>query len=218
MRVMKIIDLASGETTWSGDHRSGTASANQGATDGEDADSGDESLGAAGKTAEAVPVWSIVVRPDGKGFMSGGGRSVCFWDFELSAAGLQATPARQLHVSHDILSLCYSPTKNAAKLFVAVGLLDSTVKVYFDDSLKFFLSLYGHKLPVLAIDISSDNTLLVSGSADKTIKIWGLDFGDCHRSLRGHGDSITSIKFEPHTHYFFSASKDGTVRYWDADR
>jgi hypothetical protein len=35
----------------------------------------------------------------------------------------------------------------AGKL-LAVALLDCTVKVFFLDSLKFFLSLYGHKLPV----------------------------------------------------------------------
>ena len=39
---------------------------------------------------------------------------------------------------------------------------------------------------VLCLDFSSDNSLLVSGSADKTIKIWGLDFGDCHRSMIGN--------------------------------
>jgi WD40 repeat protein len=67
------------------------------------------------------------------------------------------------------------------KLLVAVGLLDCTVKIFFDDTLKFFLSLYGHKLPVLCLDISYDGNILISGSADKTVKIWGLDFGDCHR-------------------------------------
>lgn len=55
------------------------------------------------------------------------------------------------------------------------------MKIFFDDTLKFFLSLYGHKLPVLCLDISYDGNLLISGSADKTVKIWGLDFGDCHR-------------------------------------
>ena len=66
-------------------------------------------------------------------------------------------------------------------------------QVFFLDSLKFFLSLYGHKLPVLTMDVSSDSSLLVSGSADKNIKIWGLDFGDCHRSLFAHGDSIMQV-------------------------
>lgn len=56
------------------------------------------------------------------------------------------------------------------------------------DSLKFFLSLYGHKLPVLCMDISSDGDLIVSGSADKNLKIWGLDFGDCHKSIFAHAD------------------------------
>jgi U3 small nucleolar RNA-associated protein 12 len=45
--------------------------------------------------------------------------------------------------------------------------------------------LYGHRLPVLCLDISDDGSLLVSGSADKNVKVWGLDFGDCHRSLFG---------------------------------
>jgi WD40 repeat protein len=42
-------------------------------------------------------------------------------------------------------------------------------------SLKFFLSLYGHKLPALTMDISSDSTLLVTGSADKNIKVRGCN-------------------------------------------
>ncbi len=67
-------------------------------------------------------------------------------------------------------------------------------QVFFLDTLKFFLSLYGHKLPVLSMDISSDGALLVSGSADKNIKIWGLDFGDCHKSLFAHQDSIMQAR------------------------
>lgn len=65
--------------------------------------------------------------------------------------------------------------------------------------LQFFLSLYGHKLPVLCMDISSDSTLLVTGSADRNVKIWGLDFGDCHKSIFAHDDryefGCTSVSF-----------------------
>lgn len=61
-------------------------------------------------------------------------------------------------------------------------------QVHFVDTFKFFLSLYGHKLPVLCMDISSDGDLIVTGSADKNIKIWGLDFGDCHKSIFAHAD------------------------------
>lgn len=55
------------------------------------------------------------------------------------------------------------------------------------------------------MDISSDSTLLASGSADKNLKIWGLDFGDCHRSLFAHGDSLMAVAFQPNTHYLFTA-------------
>jgi U3 small nucleolar RNA-associated protein 12 len=165
-------------------------------------------------------VWGLILRPDNRGLMSvSADRFVKFWDFTVtSQSRIGLSLSRQLEMSHDALCGTYSNTKSRDKLMLAVGLLDNTIKVFYDDSLKFFLSLYGHKLPVLAVDISYDGRLLISGSADKTIKIWGLDFGDCHRSLLGHDDSITSLRFQDTTHYFFSASKDSTVRYWDADR
>lgn len=47
-------------------------------------------------------------------------------------------------MTDDVLSVKYSPN---GKL-LAVSLLDSTVKVFYQDSLKFFLSLYGHKVSV----------------------------------------------------------------------
>ncbi|OTF81314.1 WD repeat-containing POC1 centriolar protein-like protein [Euroglyphus maynei] len=101
--------------------------------------------------------------------------------------------------------------------FIAVAMLDSCVKIYFCDSHKFFLSLYGHKLPVLCMDISSDNRLIVTGSSDKNIKIWGMDFGDCHRSLFAHDDNILCVQFVPKTHHFFTTSKDQRIKMWDAD-
>jgi len=66
------------------------------------------------------------------------------------------------------------------------SLLDQTMKVCYLDSMKLSLNLYGHSLPILSFDVSSDDTLLVSGSADKNIKIWGLDFGDIHKSIFAH--------------------------------
>lgn len=172
--------------------------------------------------AHVGPIWSISVRPDGIVFMSGGAdKHVRFWDVTLSPSqsiSITATLSRQLLMTQDILCLKYSTSKKPAEVMVAIGLLDSTTKLFYDDSLKFFLSLYGHKLPVMAIDMSYDTKICITGSADKTVKIWGMDFGDCHRSLIGHTDSVTQVKFQPTTHYFFSCSKDGIVKYWDADR
>ncbi len=180
-----------------------------------------------GDTKGIAAIWAVAMRPDGRGFCTGGAdKFVKFWEFEgdddahddHSKEKVYVSLEKQLKMESDVLCLCYNHQKSNDKLIVAIGLLDSTVKLFFEDSMKFFLSLYGHKLPVLAVDISNDGKILVSGSADKTIKIWGLDFGDCHRSLVGHTDSITSLRFQDNTHYFFSGSKDGSLKYWDADR
>ncbi len=72
--------------------------------------------------------------------------------------------------------------------YIAVGLLDSTIKVFHEDTLKFHLSLYGHRLPVLCLDVSSDSSLLVSGSADKNVKIWGA-----HLLLRWRGARVDHL-------------------------
>ena len=113
----------------------------------------------------------------------------------------------------DILCTVFSSNQK----FLAVSLLDNTVKVFHADTMNFFLSLYGHKLPVVSLDISSDCSTLITASADKNVKLWGLDFGDCHKSIFAHDDGIMQVKFVPNTHYFFTVSKDKFLKYWDGD-
>lgn len=73
-------------------------------------------------------------------------------------------------------------------------------------------------MPVLCAAFSSDDTLVVSGSADKYIRVWGADFGDCHCALLAHGGPVTQVAFVQQTHYVLSCGRDGAVKYWDADR
>ena len=101
--------------------------------------------------------------------------------------------------------------------YLIYSMLDNSIRVFYEDTNKFFLNLYGHKLPVLSFDVSSDGALLISGSADKNVKLWGMDFGDCHKSFFAHQDSVSVVRFVKKTHYFFSGSKDKVIRYWDAD-
>ena len=200
-------------------------------------------------------LWSIDVRPDGKGFVTGSAdKQVKFWEFDMvypngvkkeessssessdsdsdtsedpkrmkteprnSEGVLDVVHVRTLKVNEDVMCVKYSHHRSSARLMLAVALLDSTVKLFHEDSLKFALSLYGHKLPVLSMDISSDNSLIITGSADKNVKVWGLDFGDCHKSFFAHDASVMSVRFVPRTHYFFTAGKDQRIRYWDADK
>uniref|UniRef100_A0A8C5BQL8 WD repeat domain 3 n=1 Tax=Gadus morhua TaxID=8049 RepID=A0A8C5BQL8_GADMO len=166
-------------------------------------------------------LWSLALSPDQRGIVTGGAdKTVRFWDFELvkgeesEQKRLTVKHTRTLQLGEDVLCVKISPNQR----LLAVALLDSTVKVFYMDTLKFFLSLYGHKLPVLCLDISHDSTLIITGSADRNVKIWGLDFGDCHRSLFAHDDSVMFLQFVPKTHLFFTAGKDKKIKQWDADK
>ena len=176
------------------------------------------------------PIWTLHVHPDGKSIVTGSAdKTAKFWTFSIvqeeipgskrTTPRLRLTHTRTLKVSDDILSLRFSPDSR----LLAVALLDNTVKVFFVDTLKLFLNLYGHKLPVLNMDISYDSKLIVTCSADKNVRLWGLDFGDCHKAFFAHQDSIMQVAFVPHNqdgagHHFFSASKDRTLKYWDGDK
>lgn len=175
-------------------------------------------------------IWALQVHPDGRSVISGSAdKSAKFWNFEVvqeeipgtrrTTPRLKLAHTRTLKVADDILSVRFSPDSR----LLAVALLDNTVKVFFVDSLKLFLNLYGHKLPVLNMDISFDSKLIVTCSADKNIRLWGLDFGDCHKAFFGHQDSILQVAFVPHNqdgngHHFFSSSKDRMIKYWDGDK
>lgn len=180
--------------------------------------------------AHEGPVWTLHVHPGGRSMATGSAdKSAKFFNFEViqdeipgtkrSTPRFKLAHTRTLKVADDILSLRFSPDSR----LLALSLLDNTVKVFFVDSLKLFLNLYGHKLPVLNMDISYDSKLIVTCSADKNVRLWGLDFGDCHKAFFAHQDSIMQVAFVPHNqdgngHHFFSASKDNIIKYWDGDK
>lgn len=95
-------------------------------------------------------------------------KTVKYWDIESQEedndSSRQQHPmvvhARTLQMTDDVMCVRFSHSTDPTKRLLFVASLDSTIRVFFDDSLKFFLSLYGHKLPVLAFDCSDDDTIL----------------------------------------------------------
>lgn len=176
-----------------------------------------------GELLETIPahekeLWDICISADQKGCVTGGGdATVKFWSFRMVTENnkriLSMVHNNTLKLEETVLGVRLSGNGK----FLAIALLDSTVKLFFVDSLKFYLNLYGHKLPVTCMTISEDSTLIATGSADRNIKIWGMDFGDCHRSIFAHDDSVMGLQFIPRTHLLFSCGKDGQVKQWDAD-
>nr|KAF6413551.1 hypothetical protein HJG59_009755 [Molossus molossus] len=130
--------------------------------------------------------------PHQRGFVTGGaGKSVKFWDFELvkdensTQKRLSVQQTRTLQLDEDVLCVRYSPNEK----LLAVSLLDCTVKIFYVDTLKFFLSLYGHKLPVICMDISY-----------------------------GHHQEIWCLAVSPNGDYVVSSSHDRSLRLWERTR
>lgn len=168
------------------------------------------------------PLNSICVLPNQTGIACGGEDGVVriynyTWksieDDSQKATYLSLELDRNLTLQEGVTCVLVSANNN----LLAIALLDSTVRVHFMDTFKYFLTMYGHKFPVTTMDISDDSTLLVTGSPDKNIKIWGLDFGDCHKSIFAHDDAITCVKFVPKTHHVFSCARDRQIKQWDCD-
>ncbi|XP_050542858.1 WD repeat-containing protein 3 [Daktulosphaira vitifoliae] len=162
---------------------------------------------------------SIYLLPDELGCITGGGDStVKLWQLEL--VNLPSTDRKVLSLLHT-KTLELDENVQCAKVspdnkLMAIALLDNTVKIFFMDTFKHFIDLYGHTLPVSDLDISYDSSIIITVSGDKTIRIWGLDYGDCHRRLTTDS-ALTSISFVSKTHQFFTTDKNGNVKHWDGD-
>lgn len=156
-------------------------------------------------------MWDIDILPNNTGFVACNGTFLRFYEFFMVEGSLTFEMKRQLDIQETVLCVKISPDMK----FIAAGLMDSTVKMFFLDTLKFHLSMYGHTLPVVSIDISKDSTLLVSCSGDKTVRVWGMDFGDCHCSMT-HTEGLVGCNFLEKTHHVISMAKD-SLNIYDAD-
>lgn len=154
------------------------------------------------KDAHAGSVWSVDAKD--KQIISAGDTTVKVWR--------KMRNERTIELKEDVLYARFVGE------YVAVATMDACVRVLFADTFKFKVTLYGHKLSVLALDATSDCLMLATGAADKTLKFWGLEFGDLRRSTLAHDDAITAVEAIKDTHYVLTASKDGNVKMWDADR
>lgn len=167
-------------------------------------------------------IWSMALEShiyDADVLITGGAdKKICFWKIDelIKEGDGKIKPHRTLQMPDEVLCVCI--TKNRQRPILLASLMDATVRAVFMDTLEPAMNFYGHKLPVMSMDVSSDGLILATGSADKTVKLWGIDFGDCRRSLRAHDDSVVSLAFQPKTHYLFSGSRDGTLKYWDGDK
>jgi WD40 repeat protein len=72
-----------------------------------------------------------------------------------------------------------------------------------------------HESAINCMALSSDGSVLATGSDDHTIRLWTTKTTpvECLSALTGHSDYITHILIDEN--YLVSASADRTIRKWD---
>ncbi len=99
---------------------------------------------------------------------------------------------------------------------IAIGLDSNNVEIWRPDGSRPDTILEGaHTRPVLTLEISTDGTMLASGSADNTIALWDLATGTVLRKLEGHTRRVLDIDFTPDGTALYSTALDGVIIAWD---
>ncbi len=112
-----------------------------------------------------------------------------------------------------VLSLAFSPNGK----FLAIGDMNSEIRLYQVGDWKQLNILKGHTDWVSAIAFNHDSSILASGSEDQTIKLWNVTNGQCLNTLQGHEQGIWSLVFTSDGKVLVSGSDDKTVKIWDVN-
>ncbi|KAK4235981.1 WD40-repeat-containing domain protein, partial [Achaetomium macrosporum] len=68
----------------------------------------------------------------------------------------------------------------------------------------------------VAVAVSPNSRLIVSGSNDNTVRVWDAATGAARRVLEGHTSPVLAVAVSPNGQLIVSGSGDNTVRVWDA--
>ncbi|XP_037083987.1 NACHT domain- and WD repeat-containing protein 1-like [Pollicipes pollicipes] len=103
-------------------------------------------------------------------------------------------------------------TAGASRVLVThVQPLTVKPRVYVSDRKKIPVE---HQADITCVDISADETMVVTGSSDSHLKVWLAPSGDLHATLEGHTGPVTCVQFAPNGLYAVSGSQDTSIRVW----
>jgi len=106
-----------------------------------------------------------------------------------------------------VYDMCFS--KDSSRLAITEG---KKINVYDVKSKQLVYSLEGgHTKDILSIDISPDDSTLISGGQDGNVIIWDLKTHQVEQKLSYHKGVVTCVKFSPNQKEIASASSDKTV-------
>ncbi|KAL0409988.1 UNVERIFIED_CONTAM: putative WD repeat-containing protein C3D6.12 [Sesamum latifolium] len=159
--------------------------------------------------AHGGSVQSIAATADG--FVTGSAdQDVKFWEYQTAqkpgqdTKHLTVSPVRNLKMNDDVVVLAVSPEGK----HIAVALLDCTVKVFFMDSLKFFLSF------VMAVKFVRNTHYMFSVGKDRLVKYWDADKFELLLTLEGHHSEVWCLAVGNRGDFLVTGSHDRSIRRW----
>lgn len=164
----------------------------------------------------SMPLSSLVAMPDGKSVL------VASWDNSLHLYSVDFGRVVHTIQAHDdaISQMCWHNTEGAV---LATASWDSSVKVWLcsrtiDASMKIdacCVAELEHETGVTCLDITSDQSILVSGTKDGTVYQWQIESQAMLRHSHSHNCSVNAVKFSPDDSQVVSAADDGYLRVVD---
>ncbi|MCV6637831.1 hypothetical protein [Candidatus Albibeggiatoa sp. nov. NOAA] len=111
-------------------------------------------------------------------------------------------------------SKIYKAIFNADDTLIATANADSSISLFNIQGQK-QASFRGHQNKVFALQFSSDNRYLISGSQDNDIIVWDVESGKPLQTLESHEATVSNLILEDRT--LWSSSIDGQVKRWQID-
>jgi cytochrome c len=150
------------------------------------------------------PVRALAVSADGRSAVSGS------FDSSTIRWSLERNTAIQVLRFHD-------GAVNAVALLadgrVATGGEDGRIALWKGGETAPSTVFAGHRAPIAALAVSTDQRILASASWDHTSRLWPLS-GTAPRVLEGHAQNVNGIAFAPDGRSVVTAGYDATVRVW----
>ena len=129
--------------------------------------------------------------------------------------GIHRKLSHRLKTPGKVHSLCFSQDGNHLAAATGVAGLRGEAILWDCQDGSTVRRFTGHDDAVYALALSSDGTLLATGSYDRQIIIWDVATGERLRTLRGHNGAIYDLDFSPDGRILASASADTTIKIWN---
>ncbi len=131
---------------------------------------------------------------------------VVLWDAETGQEVARLAEGGGLLTSID-----WHPFQNR----IALGGVNTDVRIYSTKTLELVSSLAGHTQSVECVRWSPDGRSLASGSYDHAVRIWDVQTKNEQHVLRGHERIVRSLTWHPSGARLASGGGDAMLRIWD---